>query len=307
MSEFIDNEAFSNLESVLVQQCVKECLVEDGKSFELNSVKKLLERCDIVCTEIKKQNFKTTDILQDLRRLLDEDVVIQGLSEWDLKVALGAVASLIKYLGLLERESNVGAYSLSKYDLSQYMKLDASAVLALNLIPGPKDGNKNMHLFGLLNRCKTAQGSRLLGQWIKQPLMNLDQIKKRHDFVELFVEDAAVRQGVHGVSLAAFPDLHRLAKKFQRGKANLEDVVRIYQVIRSLPELINTLSQYEGEHKQSLEDKFITPLTELSEKLKNLEQLAETTIDMEAIDHHEYLIKPGINNLTRFFPRASRS
>lgn len=285
---------------------MKECLVEDRNCFELNSVKKLLDRCGIVCTEIKKQNYKTTDILQDLRRLLDEDVAIQGLPEWDLKIALGAVASLIKYLGLLERESNVGAYKISKYDLSQYMKLDASAVLALNLIPGPKDGNKNMNLFGLLNRCKTAQGSRLLGQWIKQPLMNLDQIKKRHDFVELFVQDAAVRQGVHGVSLAAFPDLHRLAKKFQRKKANLEDVVRIYQVIRSLPELINTLSKYEGEHKQLLEGTFTTILIELSEKLKNLEQLAETTIDMEAIDRHEYLIKPGSYFFTRFLSGASK-
>jgi DNA mismatch repair protein MSH2 len=37
------------------------------------------------------------------------------------------------------------------------MRLDSSAVQALNLNPGPKDGNKNMNLFGLLNHCKTAQ------------------------------------------------------------------------------------------------------------------------------------------------------
>lgn len=27
------------------------------------------------------------------------------------------------------------------------------------------------------------------------------------------------------------PDLHRIAKRFQRGKASLEDVVRVYQAI----------------------------------------------------------------------------
>ena len=37
--------------------------------------------------------------------------------------------------------------------------------------------NKNTTLFGLLNKCKTAQGSRLLGSWLKQPLVNLHEIR----------------------------------------------------------------------------------------------------------------------------------
>lgn len=37
------------------------------------------------------------------------------------------------------------------------------------------------------------------------------------------------------------PDLHRISKRFQKGVANLEDVVRVYQCIRQLPGLIATL------------------------------------------------------------------
>jgi DNA mismatch repair protein MSH2 len=98
------------------------------------------------------------------------------LAESDYHLAFRSAASLIQYLELLADDTNLGAYRLVAYSLENYMKLDGSAVKALNLIPGPKEGNKTTNLFGLLNKCRTAQGSRLLNQWIKQPLMNLEEI-----------------------------------------------------------------------------------------------------------------------------------
>lgn len=74
------------------------------------------------------------------------------------------------------------------------MKLDASALAALNLLPAPNGaGGKYGSLFGLLNRCKTAQGTRLLRVWLKQPLVNLWEIEKRQKLVEMFVEDTDTR------------------------------------------------------------------------------------------------------------------
>lgn len=35
-----------------------------------------------------------------------------------------------------------------------------------------------MSVFGLLNRCKTSQGTRMLAQWLKQPLVNLHAISE---------------------------------------------------------------------------------------------------------------------------------
>ncbi len=57
------------------------------------------------------------------------------------------------------------------------MRLDSTAVMALNLDPQPND-TRLMYLSGLLNKCCTPQGQRLLGQWIKQPLLDKNKIGK---------------------------------------------------------------------------------------------------------------------------------
>ncbi len=60
------------------------------------------------------------------------------------------------------------------------MRLDGPAVKALNLMPSSLDGsNKSMSLFGILNQTRTAQGARLLAQWLKQPLMSVSEIGKK--------------------------------------------------------------------------------------------------------------------------------
>ena len=103
------------------------------------------------------------------------------------------------------------------------MRLDASALNALNLMPSPQEGsNKTMSLYGLLNKCKTAQGSRLLVQWLKQPLLNIQEIHRRQDLLEMFYENTELRQSVQEDHLKTVPDLHRLAKRFQKGIATLQ-------------------------------------------------------------------------------------
>lgn len=55
-------------------------------------------------------------------------------AELSLPTAPAALSALILYLGLMGNSENFGAYTLQSHDLSQYMKLDASALKALNLV-----------------------------------------------------------------------------------------------------------------------------------------------------------------------------
>ena len=267
-----------------------------GKDYELKKVRELVDRCGVAMTLNKPSDFSIKDIDQDLERLLASEGTAKILPYTDQKVAMSAASALIRYLSLMTDESNFGNYHLYQHDLSQFMKLDASAVRALNLMPGPRDGSKNMSLYGLLNKCKTSSGTRLLGQWLKQPLMSLEEIEKRHSLVESFVEDTDLRQTMQEEHLKKIPDLNRLAKRFQRKIANLEDVVRAYQVVITLPGFIGTLEAVMDEkYKDPLDEQYTNKLREISTNLEKLQELVETTVDLDAIDNHEFVIMPEFN------------
>ena len=303
VSEFLDNDLYSNFESLLIQLGVKECLMmTEGqkKDPELVKLRTIADSCGIAVSERATTDFGTKDIEQDLARLLKDDKAAGTLPQTDLKLAMGSAAALIKYLGVMSDPSNFGQYQLYQHDLSQYMKLDAAALRALNLMPGPRDGSKTMSLYGLLNHCKTPLGSRLLAQWLKQPLMSLQEIEKRQQLVEAFVMDTELRQTMQEEHLRSIPDLYRLAKKFQRKMANLEDVVRAYQVVIRLPGFIDALEGVMDEQYQvPLESEYTAKLRDLNSNLAKLAEMVETTVDLDALDHHEFIIKPEFDDSLR--------
>lgn len=91
---------------------------------------------------------------------------------------MASMGALIEFLGLLHDESNFGQFRIRTHDLSQYLRLDNSALRALNVFPDAAQTGKNMSVYGLCNHCRTPQGQRLLGQWLKQPLINIHEIRK---------------------------------------------------------------------------------------------------------------------------------
>ncbi|QDS71889.1 MutS-like protein [Venturia effusa] len=295
VSEFLDNDLYSNFESLLIQMGVKECLIiqdSNGKDVELAKLRQIADACGCVVSERPASDYGTKDIEQDLTRLLRNETTAGRLPQTDLKLAMGSAAALIKYLNVMSDASNFGQYQLYQHDLSQYMKLDAAALKALNLMPGPRDGSKTMSLYGLLNHCKTPVGSRLLAQWLKQPLMSKEHIEQRQQLVEAFVVDTELRQIMQEDHLRSIPDLFRLAKKFQRRLANLEDVVRAYQVAIRLPGILESLEGVMDEqYKDPLDREYTSKLKDCSASLAKLCEMVETTVDLEALDRHEFIIK----------------
>jgi len=193
---------------------------------------------------------------------------------------MSSTGALISYLGLLADDANFGAYNLRHHDLSQFMRLDASALRALNLMPDPTGmggSAKTMSVFGLLNRCKTSQGTRTLAQWLKQPLVNLHVIEERQDLVQCLIERQDFREALLA-TLKLMPDMHRISKRFQKGAANLEDVVRVYQALLHLPGLVTTLEEGGFDHERwtsLIKDYWLDKMREHVAQLATLQEMVE--------------------------------
>ncbi|KAJ4478183.1 muts domain V-domain-containing protein [Lentinula aciculospora] len=316
VADFVDNDLFSNTESMIIQLSVKEAILPTGtasgntdRDVDLNKLKAVLDRCGVVITERKPSEFSTRNIADDLPRLLsasampsttegtsaDTTVIVPQLA---LATAPSALSALIAYLSLLSDSSNHNAFSIRTYDLGQYMRLDASALRALNLTEAPGNAGtttRNTTLLGLLNKCKTAQGTRLLSTWLKQPLLNLHEIKKRQNLVQMFVDDTNSRRTIQDEYLKYMPDLHRLSKKFQRSQASLEDVVRVYQVVLKLPGMIVALEGVQTEQEEYsnlLDEMCLQKLREHEDSLSKYSEMVEQTLDLNELDKHNYVIKP---------------
>lgn len=69
---------------------------------------------------------------------------------------------MLAFTEVLSDKEMHGKYALALYDTGRYMRLDAAAQRALNVLKSRTDANDNFSLYGLLNRARTAMGKRLL-------------------------------------------------------------------------------------------------------------------------------------------------
>ncbi|KAJ3440716.1 DNA mismatch repair protein msh2 [Anaeramoeba flamelloides] len=316
ISEIVDNDQFSVLESLCVQIGAKECLIYDNKKlsqemeYDLKKINEILLKCNIVITEKPKKEFNTSvnDIEPDLKRLATKKTNILPL--FDQITALGSLQCLIKYLLLLNDETNFGTFRITTFDPMCYMRLDATAFEALNLFPSKKEqfqsqkslsnssniifNNSSLlnstNLLGLLNRCKTKMGSRKLVLWIKQPVIDKKEIDRRHSIVEAFVEDAGMRCLFRDTHLRTMPDILRITKRIQRGSAKLIDVVRLYDVSKELVRMKETLLSFEGEQLELLNKAYISILDKFITPLLKFQKMIEMVVDLEKTQDHQYLI-----------------
>ncbi|XP_070496738.1 DNA mismatch repair protein spellchecker 1 [Chironomus tepperi] len=297
VSEFDDTDFFMELEAAMVILSPKEVLLPKITG-EYSKIKDIMDRNNILVTLLKKSDFqKNAEFLQDLEKIhkfkKGQQHNIHSIAEVKLENAMECLAAALKYLETVKDETNLGKYTIKSLNLNRFVHMDTAAFKALNLFPVPGSiycsaTSKNQSVLGVLDRCKTNQGKKLLRQWIKQPLKNMEMIKERLDILECFVENQEARSVLHNDFLNTMPDVLMLTNKLSRKRAQLVDVYKIYCVISRLPEIMKVLRSLEC---NAVNSTMVSPLKDMMQDLKKIQEMFEEVIDAENLKKGEYLVR----------------
>ncbi|XP_055848504.1 DNA mismatch repair protein spellchecker 1 [Episyrphus balteatus] len=300
VTEFVDDDFFTELEATVVLLGPKECLLPkiDG---EYAAIKTLMERNGVMVSQSKKYSGDKSDLIQDLNKLLrfakgqQEDA--STFTEIHMELAMDSLRAAINYLSLVSDPGNLGHYELKTLNLNRYVHLDAAAVSALNILPKPgtqisSPSFRWQSILGVLDQCRTAQGHRLMAQWVKQPLRSKEVLNDRHDVVQCLTESPTAMSSIHEDYLKRIPDILMLTKKLMRKKASIQDLFRIYQVILRAPRLISTLLALEN---NTVTNVICEPMKSTLGDLAGLKQMVEQVVDLEIVENGEYMVKASFD------------
>ena len=166
---------------------------------------------------------------------------------------------------------------------SEYLELDVNAKRNLELVETLKNRDRQYSLLWLLDKNRTAMGSRLLKYNILNPLTSKEEIERRYNLVSKLSTEFILRDDLIK-SLSNVYDLERLAGRITYGNLNAKDLLQLKNSLSVLPEIKRILKELNF-------DKSI-------ETFDDLYSLLDRTIleDAPFTLHEGHLIKSGYND-----------
>lgn len=188
-------------------------------------------------------------------------MAVQSLDGFGLKgmvASINAAGGLLSYLQEILCLPIDHVKEIRPYSTREFMVLDHMTQRNLELTEALHEGSRKHTLLGLLDRTKTPMGARLLRQWVKQPLLDVNPIKMRQDAVEAFLLCPDAMEQLEKL-LDGVRDIERLMVRVTSGYATPRDLVSLRhsfepmgQIKSVLQPLSCTLLQQEEKKLDSL-------------------------------------------------------
>ncbi|MGB8981219.1 MAG: DNA mismatch repair protein MutS, partial [Anaerolineales bacterium] len=206
---------------------------------------------------------------------------LEGFGIKGQSLSMRAAGAILQYLKDTQPDSLSLLSSLRAYSLNEFMTLDAPTRRNLELDETLR-GERKGSLLGTLDQTVTPMGKRMIHQWVSQPLLNVDRIKRRQNGVQYFFDDGMKRAELRA-ALKPLADLERLVNRVLAGYAQPRDLVAMRETLARLPNVIGVI----GEQQTS-----ILPTLELASDELSLLQAAIDD-DPPATLQNTGIIRPG--------------
>ena len=165
---------------------------------------------------------------------------------------VGAAGAILDYLNETQKAALGHFDHLQAYRQSTFVEIDSATWRSLEISQTIRTGDRNGSLFGVIDRCNTPMGSRLLGEWLTNPLTDIKQVNRRHDAVAELVGNQSLRNDLRD-QLKQIYDLQRLVSRVATGRPTPRDLSSIAKTLAAIPLLKEKLTGCEAESLQRLQ------------------------------------------------------
>lgn len=197
-----------------------------------------------------------------------------------------ACGALLERLLFVQKNDLAHIRQLQFYTSGRFMELDLDARRNLELTESLRGKDKKGTLLWVLDKTRTAMGGRMMRSWLEQPLLDINEIQRRHTAVEDLVNSTIVR-GELTQTLGEVSDLERVMTRIVTGSANCRDLLALAHGCRALPGIKAQLARLDAPILKKLNDS-IDPLTDCAQ------QIETTLVDEPPLTLREGgMIRPG--------------
>jgi DNA mismatch repair protein MutS len=156
-----------------------------------------------------------------------------------------AGGGVLFYLRDTKRAGLAHITGIARVQRAETMALDAATITNLELLANRQTGNRAESLLGLLDRCVTPMGRRLLKDWVISPLLSVDKIEARLEAVELLVNERGKLASFTSLVAGIF-DLERFLGRLGTDRINARDLISLANALGLLPELAGLFADAPG-------------------------------------------------------------
>ncbi len=226
----------SDLINELIRIDVREVIINTMTKNSAASLVDSISTLSHAYVSAPDESYFIKDYAQEAIKRHFKVASFDGLGLGELDAAVRALGAMFCYLSETQKNSMEQLLSLRIIRTEGIMSLDRSAVKNLELTETLFEKNVKGSLLGILDKTKTAMGSRKLKKWIKEPLNLEAQINKRLDAVETLVIDVMMRNNIRE-ALRGVYDIERLSGRIAAGNANARDMLSLRNSLTYLPDL----------------------------------------------------------------------
>ena len=153
----------------------------------------------------------------------------------DARVKQG-VRHLLYYIVVKELKDVSHINHINIINKNDYLEMDIHTIRNLELIETLRLKERTYSLLWLLDKTKTAMGSRRIKSWLMNPLKNINELEDRYNKIDKLNNEFILKDELRELLYEIY-DIERLCAKINCGNLNARDLLQIKNSLKVLPRI----------------------------------------------------------------------